>query len=300
MTHLAVTDYAEAVALHDRFPLDPATLVAEQEQALTTELLDELQNELRGLGVQDAGQLDASAKRTLLDAAVTVLPPNALSRESVDRLDRLLQSELSRRELFEAAVLAESPSLEIDTTRIVLWQGDITTLDVDAIVNAANSQLLGCFLPQHKCIDNAIHGRAGVRMRSDCHTIMSRQGHPEATGQAKVTRAYNLPSNFVIHTVGPIVEGEVTAEHRSLLSSCYSSVLDTTEELEAIRSIAFCSISTGVFGYPIEHAAPLAIETVSDWLRLHPGQIDTVIFNVFSTRDREVYQSAIETFSWRK
>ena len=269
-------------------------------QALVEQLLQELQDVLARLGVKDHAHYDAITKRTLLDAAITVLPPNTLSEAGINRLNQLLQSELSKREVFDANTLAQVPLFKVGGTSVVLWQGDITALKVDAIVNAANNQLLGCFQPQHKCIDNAIHSRAGVQLRNDCHTIMSKQGHVEATGGAKVTPAYNLPSNYVIHTVGPIVQGEVTTQDKTLLASCYHSVLDAAKAIDAIRSIAFCAISTGVFGYPVEQAAPVATQTVSDWLKQHPNQLDIVIFNVFSTRDLHIYQSVMEAFACQR
>lgn len=265
-------------------------------RALVEQLLQELRDMLTRLGVKDYAHYDAKTKRTLLDASITVLPPNTLSESGIDRLNQLLQSELSERELFDANTLAQVPFFKVGDTKVVLWQGDITTLNVDAIVNAANNQLLGCFQPQHKCIDNAIHNRAGVQLRNDCHTIMIKQGHVEAAGDAKVTRAYNLPSNYVIHTVGPIVQGEVTTQDKRLLASCYTSTLDVAKAMDAIRSIAFCAISTGLFGYPIEQAAPVAIQTVSDWLKQHPNQLDIVIFNVFSKRDLHIYQAVMEAF----
>lgn len=294
MTYLTLSDYAQAIALHDDYPAMSLSLSQSKEQALVEQLLQELRDVLTRLGVKDYAHYDAKTKRTLLDAAITVLPPNTLSESGINRLNQLLQSELSKRELFDANTLAQTPFFKVGDTKVVLWQGDITTLKVDAIVNAANNQLLGCFQPQHKCIDNAIHNRAGVQLRNDCHTIMSKQGHVEATGDAKVTRAYNLPSNYVIHTVGPIVQGEVTTQDKTLLASCYNSVLDVTKEVDAIRSIAFCAISTGVFGYPIEQTAPIAIQTASDWLKQHLNQLDIVIFNVFSTRDFHIYQSVME------
>jgi O-acetyl-ADP-ribose deacetylase (regulator of RNase III) len=267
------------------------------EQALVEKLLQELRDMLTRLGVKDHAHYDAKTKRTLLDAAITVLPPHTLSESGITRLNQLLQSELSQRELFDANALAQTPFFNVGHTKVVLWQGDITTLKVDAIVNAANNQLLGCFQPQHKCIDNVIHNRAGVQLRNDCHAIMSKQGHVEATGDAKLTRAYNLPSNYVIHTVGPIVQGEVTTQTKTLLAACYNSVLDIAKAVDAIRSIAFCAISTGVFGYPLDQAAPVAIQTVGNWLKEHPDQLDIVIFNVFRKRDLHIYQSVMEAFA---
>ncbi|HEY3189044.1 MAG TPA: macro domain-containing protein, partial [Solirubrobacteraceae bacterium] len=162
----------------------------------------------------------------------------------------------------------------------VLWRGDITRLGVDAIVNAANAQMLGCFVPFHACIDNAIHSAAGPRLREDCARVMDAQGHDEPTAVCKVTRAYNLPSRYVLHTVGPIVRGPLAHEHESQLADAYPACLEAAAEVGA-RSIAFCAISTGVFGYPKEPAARTALAAVAAWLDVHPSALDAVVFNVF-------------------
>ncbi len=175
-----------------------------------------------------------------------------------------------------------------------LWRGDITRLGADAIVNAANAQMLGCFIPFHACIDNAIHWAAGPRLRADCNSIMRCQGHDEPTGTAKATRAYNLPSRFVLHTVGPIVRGPLTAAHAAALASSYRACLDLAAELSGVRTLAFCAISTGVFGYPKRDAARVALDTVASWLA-EPGHAALrVVFNVFSAKDERVYLEALE------
>ena len=171
--------------------------------------------------------------------------------------------------------------------RIRLWQGDITTLATDAIVNAANSQMLGCWVPGHYCIDNAIHTFAGVQLRLECARIMDAQGCEEPTGCAKITAAYNLPSRHVIHTVGPIANGRPTELHRAQLASCYRSCLDLARE-NGLSSIAFCCISTGVFGFPQQEAAQIAVETVRKWLDRTSAQM-TVVFNVFTDSDYDIY-----------
>lgn len=167
-----------------------------------------------------------------------------------------------------------------------LWQGDITTLAVDAIVNAANDQLLGCFRPLHSCIDNMIHTMAGVALRERCFTIMQAQGHAEATGQAKITPAYNLPCRYVLHTVGPIVRGALTPQTQGQLASCYRSCLDLAAA-KGCQSLAFCCISTGVFGFPKKEAAHIAVTNVSQWLRQH--EPIEVVFNVFTEEDYRIY-----------
>lgn len=174
---------------------------------------------------------------------------------------------------------------------IYLWQGDITTLRCDAIVNAANSQLLGCFCPCHGCIDNAIHTFAGIQLRLKCAELMKKQGHKEETGRAKITPAYNLPCKYVLHTVGPIVGGRLTRQDCDLLASCYRSCLELAEQND-IQSIAFCCISTGEFHFPNDKAAGIAIKTVKDFKRNTNSKIK-VIFNVFKDTDYEIYRELL-------
>lgn len=174
-------------------------------------------------------------------------------------------------------------------SRLFLWQGDITRLQADAIVNAANSQLLGCFRPNHNCIDNLIQTMAGVQLRYACWELMEEQGCPEPTGRAKITKGYNLPARYVLHTVGPIVQGKVSGRERQLLASCYRSCLELADA-SGLRSIAFCCISTGVFGYPPEEAAPVAVGTVREYLKKHPDSVlEKIVFDVYLDRDRILY-----------
>ncbi|MDD6763238.1 MAG: protein-ADP-ribose hydrolase [Clostridiales bacterium] len=170
--------------------------------------------------------------------------------------------------------------------RLCIWQGDITTLKCGAIVNAANSAMLGCFVPCHGCIDNAIHTYAGVQLRAECNRIMKEQGYEEPTGQAKITGAYNLPCDYIIHTVGPVICGRLTEKDCALLKSCYIECLKAAEE-HNIKSIAFCCISTGEFHFPNETAAEIAVDTVTKYLK--NSDIERVIFNVFKDRDKEIY-----------
>ncbi|WP_005037156.1 protein-ADP-ribose hydrolase [Holophaga foetida] len=230
--------------------------------------------------------------RRLLRGLLNRRPPGNWSEELLVELDRLLWAERLAGGWVEADAL---PSVRESfgygaSGRLILWRGDITRLGVDAIVNAANSELLGCFSPLHACIDNAIHSAAGPRLREDCARIMALQGEPEPTGTAKLTRAYNLPSRFVLHTVGPIVQGRLTAEHRRLLASCYTACLDLAAQVEEIRTLAFCGISTGVFGFPAEEAAPIALETVSRWLERYPDRFKSILFNVYTEEDHERYR----------
>lgn len=218
-------------------------------------------------------------KQRLMRALMNVRQPIKPSQELIDAQDKEL---VRQRE--------EKGIVEIKQKGIHLWQGDITRLKVDAIVNAANSQMLGCFLPLHACIDNAIHSAAGIQLRCACNELMQAQGHEEGTGQAKITPGFNLPARYVIHTVGPIIpDGKPTKEQEEQLASCYRSSLKLAEE-NALESIAFCCISTGVFNFPQELAAKIAIKTVKDYPRQH---IKTVVFNVFKDDDYAIYKQLI-------
>ena len=241
-------------------------------------------------------------KRRLMQMLLTVRPPSDpdLPRGVQLAIDAVLQAERAWR-----GVVADPPSLvAIPDPRLVLWRGDITTLAVDCIVNAANDGMLGCFQPQHPCIDNAIHMAAGPRLRDDCAMLMELQaggahdgedGVEEPTGTAKATRAYNLPARFVLHTVGPIVRGaRVTPAQEAQLASCYRACLDVAAGLPNVHSIAFCCISTGMFGYPAAPAAALAVRTVRAWLAEHPASpLTKIVFNVFQESDVGHYTDAL-------
>lgn len=220
-------------------------------------------------------------------ALVNTREPVPAGDELLALQDELLQGLLAERGVHEIAEAEVSPA----DTRLRLWRGDITTLATDAIVNAANSQMLGCWVPGHHCIDNAIHTFAGVQLRLECARVMAEQGHEEPTGQAKVTDAYNLPSRRVIHTVGPIANGYPTPRHRVQLASCYRSCLDAAAK-ESLGSIAFCCISTGIFGFPQREAAQIAVRTVSAWLDEHDVDM-TVVFNVFGEDDERIYRELL-------
>ena len=223
----------------------------------------------------------------LLRSLMNVRPPMPATKEFLRVQDAYLQQMSAEKGIVDAAALPSNAKDE----RLILWQGDITSLQCDAIVNAANSQLLGCFSPCHGCIDNIIHTMAGVELRLACHEIMQKQGHEEPNGQAKITPGYNLPAKYVLHTVGPIIDDEVTAENEALLASCYRSCLDLAAQ-NRLRSIAFCCISTGVFRFPPEQAAEIAIRTVKEYLR-QDATIQRVIFNVFKDSDLAIYQEKL-------
>ncbi|MHA6528736.1 protein-ADP-ribose hydrolase [Paenibacillus sp. BAC0078] len=240
-------------------------------------------------------------KRAYIKAALTIKTPGAATAKLNPYMDVILQYEWQFKTITKASDLTpvskQSRFMNQDPApEISLWQGDITELEADAIVNAANSRMLGCFQPFHACIDNAIHAVSGPQLREDCNVIMELQGHAEPAGLAKITRAYNLPSRFVLHTVGPIIPAgqAVTEYQKALLAGCYSSCLTLAAQVASIRSVAFCGISTGVFGYPKKEAAVVAVNTVQDWLKMHPGHFGQIIFNVFSDEDREIYESVLE------
>ena len=170
---------------------------------------------------------------------------------------------------------------------LYLWQGDITTFKCDAIVNAANSGMTGCYIPNHRCIDNAIHTFAGVELRLACAELMAKQGCSEPTGRAKITPAFNLPCKYVLHTVGPIIDGRVTRRDRELLAACYRSCLELAAE-NGLESVAFCCISTGEFHFPNELAAQIAVETVKQFMN-RKTSVKKVIFNVFKDMDKKIY-----------
>ena len=223
---------------------------------------------------------DLPSKRDLFRALRNVRPPLPVSEEFLHLQDEELQEQLN-----------EKGIVELPDVPMQIWQGDITRLKVDAIVNAANSQMLGCFHPLHKCIDNAIHSAAGVQLREECHQLMLQQGHEEPTGQAKITKAYNLPCKHVIHTVGPIIPNGIPTDfQKEQLASCYRNIMACADE-NGLESIAFCCISTGEFRFPNELAAEIAIKTVKDYLSAHPFvSLKHIVFNVFKDVDKEIYQ----------
>lgn len=219
-------------------------------------------------------------KRQAIRAYFNVRFPGELYRRLLLLSDTLLQQELAQKELYV-------PS---DGPLVALWQGDITTLQVDAIVNAGNDQLRGCFHPLHNCIDNVIHSAAGPQLRADCDVIMDSQRQPELVGGAKITRGYNLPARFVIHTVGPNVAGApLTPLIEAQLASCYTSVLNVADEIPTIKTLAFCSIATGEFRFPKERAAEIAVETTKKWLATHDHHFQQIIFNTFGDDNTEIY-----------
>ena len=250
---------------------------AEKRQYLITELLKE-RSEYADISVPK----DKTEQKKLLRALFNVRLPLPIGDDFLRVQDEYLQSEIAQKGITN---INDLEPIKLD---IYLWQGDITTLKCDAIVNAANSQMLGCFCPNHGCIDNAIHTFSGVRLRLKCAEIMQKQGKNEETGKAKITPAYNLPCKYILHTVGPIVTGKLTDRDCELLRSSYHSCLALADEYK-LNSVAFCCISTGEFHFPNDKAAKVAIETVSEYKKLTNSKIK-VIFNVFKNSDYEIYR----------
>lgn len=224
-------------------------------------------------------------QKTLLRSLFNIRMPLPVADEFLAVQDAYLQEEIRQK-----GITALS-DLEPAQKGLYLWRGDITALQCDGIVNAANSQLLGCFCPNHGCIDNAIHTFAGVQLRLACAKLMKRQKHEEETGRAKITPAYNLPCRYVLHTVGPIIHGRLTKKDKELLASCYRSCLELAEQ-NGLKSIAFCCISTGEFHFPNDKAAEIAIQTVKDFKAQAHSEIE-VIFNVFKDIDCKIYRELL-------
>lgn len=229
---------------------------------------------------------DEDEQWKLLRALMNVRPPKAVSQEFLTVQDAYLRKAIGDKGIVDI------DSLKPVTEDIYIWQGDITTLRCDAIVNAANSGMTGCYHPLHGCIDNVIHTYAGIELRLECAEIMRKQGHEEEPGKAKITKAYNLPSEYVIHTVGPIVQGmEPTENDCQILASCYRASLEIAKA-KALKSIAFCCISTGEFHFPNEKAAEIAISTVNEFLKESGSRIK-VVFCVFKDKDRVIYETLL-------
>lgn len=237
---------------------------------------------IRILGTQ-AGQ------EQLIRALMNVRPPVPASEEFLKVQDAYLKEEIEKRGVTDSALLVPSG---IDR-RVFLWKGDITRLKADAVVNAANSALLGCFRPLHACIDNAIHSFSGVQLRLECSRLMQAQGHGEPAGGAKITPAYNLPCRYILHTVGPVISGPLRQEDIRLLADCYGSCLRLAVR-HGLKSIAFCCISTGVFCFPQHKAAETAVESVLHFLE-QDDTVEQVIFDVYTDRDYMIYKQLLES-----
>nr|WP_289766723.1 protein-ADP-ribose hydrolase [uncultured Acetatifactor sp.] len=224
-------------------------------------------------------------QKRLLRGLMNVRLPGRIGREFLKVQDEYLQAETAAKGITELDGL--SPVAE----GICLWQGDITTLRCDAIVNAANSGMTGCYVPNHRCIDNCIHSFSGIQLRMECAEMMRMQGHEEETGKAKITKAYNLPCRYILHTVGPIISGTPTKTDCELLAGCYRSCLELAAE-KGLESVAFCCISTGEFHFPNDRAAQIAVGTVKEFMRRETS-VKKVVFNVFKDLDKEIYRKLL-------
>ena len=253
---------------------------SEKRLFLIQSLLKE-QPEYRNIGIPT----DANSQRQLLRGLMNVRRPTNIGTDFLQVQDEYLQSEIAAKGVTDVADLTPVQ------LGLYLRQGDITTLKCDAIVNAANSGMTGCYIPNHRCIDNAIHTYAGVELRLACEELMEQQGYPEPTGQAKITPAFNLPCRYVLHTVGPIISERVTKEDEELLASCYHSCLELAAE-NKLESVAFCCISTGEFHFPNELAAKIAVRTVKEFLKKQ-NSVKKAIFNVFKDLDKDIYKKLL-------
>ena len=229
---------------------------------------------------------DFEEQRALLRALMNVRIAKNIDDEFIKVQDEYLKEEIKRKGIVDI------DDLKPIKDEIYLWQGDITTLRCDVIVNAANSGMTGCYVPNHRCIDNCIHSFAGVQLRLECDEIMTKQGYSEPTGQAKITNSYNLPCKYIIHTVGPIINGKLTSEDCDLLESCYKSCLELAVK-NNLDSIAFCCISTGEFHFPNDKAAQIAVKTVEEFMKKETS-LKKVIFNVFKDMDKEIYRKLLK------
>ena len=236
---------------------------------------------------------DIEGKRRILRSLMNVRMPRNMDEAVLAVQDKYLQERIRENGIVEPA------DIPIIRDRMSIWQGDITRLAVDAVVNAANSRMLGCFVPMHTCIDNCIHTFAGVQLRAECNRQMNalriRYGrdYEQPTAVPMLTDAYNLPAKKVIHIVGPIVEGALTRKREDQLAACYRNTLNMCLE-NGLRTVAFCCISTGVFRFPNRRAAQIAVKTVTEWLSEHDSEMERVIFNVFKDEDREYYEELLQ------
>ena len=244
---------------------------------------------------------DGEGKKRILRSLMNLRMPGPLDEETLAVQDAYLRQrslEAGTVGIGDIPSLADRGSGHPFAGLLSVWQGDITRLAADAIVNAANSQMLGCFVPCHSCIDNCIHTYAGVQLRAECHRQMQAlrakygRDYEQPTAEPMLTEGYNLPAKHVVHIVGPIVEGELTPALEGDLAKCYRSTLDLCLD-RGLRTVAFCCISTGVFRFPNRRAAEIAVGTVSRWLEEHPASLDRVIFNVFKDEDKEHYEKLL-------
>lgn len=241
------------------------------------------QPQYKGIEIPD----NTDEQKKLLRSLMNIRPPYSIEEEFLKIQDEYLGEEVLKRGITDSNTLPVSPI----HNRLILWCGDITTLKIDAIVNAANSALRGCFIPCHSCVDNMIHSVSGIQLRLICDELMKKQKYSEPTGKAKITPAFNLPCHYILHTVGPIISEQLTKEHCIQLANCYKSCLKLASQ-NNLKSIAFCCISTGEFHFPQEKAAEIAVKTVINYLKTD-RKIERVVFNVFKQKDYDIYKKLL-------
>ena len=244
---------------------------------------------------------DTEGKKRVLRSLMNIRMPRRMDARVTEVQDEYLKERIRENgivTLSDIPTIADQGSTHAFADHISIWQGDITRLAVDAIVNAANSQMLGCFVPMHTCIDNCIHTFAGIQLRAECARQMNQlrirygQAYEQPTAVPMLTDGYNLPAKHVVHIVGPIVQHELTSELEKDLADCYRNTLDLCAEND-MKTVAFCCISTGVFHFPNKRAAEIAVQTVTAWLAGHPDQMERVIFNVFKDEDKKYYEAEL-------
>lgn len=277
---LTLNEYREIIDL--RYEPRPYNVLPEEEKSAICD-------ELLGILLEERNEIAAfsypyKTKRDLIWSYLNRRPPNPVSEKFLSMQDALFRSETAERGIIDVGGFEYKDGL-------TLWQGDITRLNADAVVTAANKSLLGCFIPHHHCIDNVIHSRAGVQVRLDGSRIIGAQGEPEPPGCAKITRAYNLPSKYILHTIGPMTELKVTDGDRRTLRSCYISCLNLAREM-GLKSVAFCCVGTGGFSFPNDEAAAIAVGAVKNWL-LETGYDIKIVFDVFLDKDLEIYREVL-------
>lgn len=264
-------------------------------------LLEKFKEDFEGYQNFRAGDSEEE-KRIALRSLMNIRMPRLMDDETVAVQDEFLREDANEKGIVRLesikTIKEQYESMHLFAEKISIWQGDITRLEVDAIVNAANSQMLGCFVPCHKCIDNAIHSAAGIELRLECDKYMQQKKfkygarYKEPTGQAMLTGAYNLPAKYVIHTVGPIVRYQLTESLKQELRKCYRSILQCCLD-NCIRSVAFCCISTGEFHFPNDQAAKIAVEVTDDFLKEYGENFDRIVYNVFKDYDAEIYKKLL-------
>lgn len=266
-----------------------------EEKKAQDQRLDYLVEEFKADSIQHKDlrtPADTEGKRRILRSLMNIRMPGKMDDAVLAVQDAYLRERIRENGVIE---LSDIPEIR---DGLSIWQGDITRLAVDAIVNAANSQMLGCFVPMHTCIDNCIHTFAGVQLRAECSRQMTllreRYGmdYEQPTAVPMLTDAYNLPAKKIVHIVGPIVEYRLTPRLENDLAACYRNTLDLCEQ-NGLRSVAFCCISTGVFRFPNQRAAEIAVETVTEWIKGHPSAVDRIIFNVFRDEDKQIYEDLL-------